>query len=503
MNDLLKTLSTRRLSGILMHPTSLPGIYGIGDLGPESYAFIDFLKKAGQHIWQTLPLGPTGEFNCPYQCFSSFAGQPLLISPDLLRRDGLLTEEDLKDVPEFPEEKVDYKAVRTYKYALYEKAYRAFCQLEDDHELPALFEAFCQETEWLDDYAMFMAIKDSKDGANWLEWEKKYRKPTKTQRTSIAKELKEEIRYQKFLQWVFFKQWSELRAYANANEILLIGDIPIFVSPDSADVWAEPKMFQVTADGYPKVVAGVPPDYFSETGQLWGNPLYNWNYHKKTGYSWWMKRIKAQLALSDIIRIDHFRGLESYWEVPADAETALEGKWKPGPKDAFFETIQETFGKDLPIIAEDLGIITDDVRALRDRFQLPGMNILQFAFEGDNSAYLPYNQIANSVCYTGTHDNNTTVGWYEAAPEKVRDKVRRYMNTDGSSIHWDFIRTCFGCPARIAIVPIQDVFGQGEEYRMNIPGVAEDNWAYRARKELFEQDWICDYLNIVTRLYGR
>ena len=502
MEKNMKKLSKRRLSGILMHPTSLPGIYGIGDLGPESYAFVDYLKKSGQHLWQTLPLGPTGQFNCPYQCFSSFAGQPLLISPDKLKEMHLLTWEDLENVPAFPADKVDYARVTEYKSKLFKKAYEAFCRLPENDSFVAQFNDFCQEKEWLDDYAMFMAIKASKGGIYWLEWEKKYRKPTKSQKAVIARELEDAIRYEKFLQWLFFRQWAELKAYANENEVWLIGDIPIFVSPDSADVWAEPAMFKLDKDGFPKVVAGVPPDYFSKTGQLWGNPIYDWKYHKKTGFSWWMRRIKAQLTLSDIVRIDHFRGLESYWEVPAGAETAMEGKWVPGPGDDFFEAVRDNFGEDLPLIAEDLGIITDDVRALRDRYDLPGMKILQFAFEDEDSAYLPYNQPANCVCYTGTHDNDTSVGWYQKASEKARDKVRRYMNTDASSVHWDFIRTCLGSPARIAIIPIQDVFGQGSECRMNVPGVADGNWAYRAGKELFT-DWSAEYLFSLTRLFGR
>ncbi len=502
MKETLKSLYEKRLAGVLMHPTSLPGAFGVGDLGPESYAFVDYLKKSGQHIWQTLPLGPTGENNCPYQCFSSFAGQPILISPELLVKDGLLIEEDLAHVPEFPVESVDFEAVTEYKNILFKKAFETFCALPEDSEFLSLFETFCQNTEWLEDYAMFMAIKEIKDGANWLEWEKRYRKPTKTQKKAIAKELADEMKYVKFLQWIFFKQWLELKEYANENGILLIGDIPIFVSPDSADVWAEPKLFLLDSEGFPKVVAGVPPDYFSATGQLWGNPLYDWKYHKKTNYTWWVNRVKAQLTLSDIVRIDHFRGLESYWEVPADAETALEGKWVPGPGADLFQTICDTLGDDLPIIAEDLGIITDEVRQLRDQFRLPGMKILQFAFEDNDSAYLPYNQPVNCICYTGTHDNDTTVGWYNTANEQAKDKVRRYMNTDASSIHWDFIRTCYGTPARIAIVPIQDIFGQGSECRMNIPGVAKGNWSYRAKKELFT-DEIAEHLRSLTELFGR
>lgn len=503
MNDKFSLLEKlRRLSGVLLHPTSLPGRFGIGDIGPEAYRFVDFLQESGQHLWQTLPLGPTGGHNSPYQCYSSFAGNPLLISPELLVRDGLLTEEELRDVPQFPEEQVDFAAVTEYKEGLFARAYARFAALPEDGDLKAEFALFRKSAHWLDDYAMFMAIKKSKGGIHWLEWEKKYRRPTKSQKSVIARELADEIGYEEFLQWLFFRQWSQLKAYANERDILLIGDIPIFVSGDSADVWAEPKLFLLDSDGFPTVVAGVPPDYFSATGQLWGNPLYDWKYHKKTDYAWWMERFKTQFLLSDIVRIDHFRGLESYWEIPADAETAIDGKWVDGPKDDFFHALIERFGKEPPIIAEDLGIITDDVRALRDRFDLPGMKILQFAFQDEDSSYLPYNQPYNCVCYTGTHDNDTTAGWYETAPEYARDKVRRYMNTDGSQISWDFIRTCFGSPARFAIVPVQDLLCQGSAYRMNTPGQAEGNWSYRVRTGALDSD-IAGRLRDTTKLYGR
>ena len=711
MNDKFSLLKRmRRLSGILVHPTSLPGKFGIGDLGPEAYRFVDFLQESGQHLWQTLPLGPTGGHNSPYQCFSSFAGQPLLISPELLKDEGLLTDADLSNVPHFSDEEVDFAAVGEYKEELFKKAFARFKELPEDNPLKSELALFCKSAHWLDDYAMFMAIKKSKGGAHWLEWEKKYRKPTKSQKAVIEREFEDEILYEKFLQWTFCRQWSQLKAYANERDILLIGDIPIFVSGDSADVWAEPRLFQVDSDGFPTVVAGVPPDYFSATGQLWGNPLYDWKYHKKTNYEWWMERFKTQFLLSDIVRIDHFRGLESYWEIPADSETALNGKWvdgpkdeffevliktfgeeppiiaedlgiitdyamfmaikkskggahwlewekkyrKPtksqkavierefedeilyekflqwtfcrqwsqlkayanerdilligdipifvsgdsadvwaeprlfqvdsdgfptvvagvppdyfsatgqlwgnplydwkyhkktnyewwmerfktqfllsdivridhfrglesyweipadsetalngkwvdGPKDEFFEVLIKTFGEEPPIIAEDLGIITDDVRALRDKFGLPGMKILQFAFEDEDSNYLPYNQPYNCVCYTGTHDNDTTTGWYATASEKARDKVRRYMNTDASQVSWDFIRTCFGSPARFAIIPVQDLFCQGSDCRMNTPGKADGNWAYRMKKELLTSD-VAKRLYDVTKLYGR
>lgn len=502
MNDKFSLLKRmRRLSGILVHPTSLPGKFGIGDLGPEAYRFVDFLQESGQHLWQTLPLGPTGGYNSPYQCFSSFAGQPLLISPELLKDEGLLTDADLSNVPHFSDEEVDFAAVGEYKEELFKKAFARFKELPEDNPLKSELALFCKSAHWLDDYAMFMAIKKSK-GAHWLEWEKKYRKPTKSQKAVIEREFEDEILYEKFLQWTFCRQWSQLKAYANERDILLIGDIPIFVSGDSADVWAEPRLFQLDSDGFPTVVAGVPPDYFSATGQLWGNPLYDWKYHKKTNYEWWMERFKTQFLLSDIVRIDHFRGLESYWEIPADSETALNGKWVDGPKDEFFEVLIKTFGEEPPIIAEDLGIITDDVRALRDKFGLPGMKILQFAFEDEDSNYLPYNQPYNCVCYTGTHDNDTTTGWYATASEKARDKVRRYMNTDASQVSWDFIRTCFGSPARFAIIPVQDLFCQGSDCRMNTPGKADGNWAYRMKKELLTSD-VAKRLYDVTKLYGR
>jgi 4-alpha-glucanotransferase len=504
MNDIINMVKhMRRLSGILLHPTSLPGDFGIGDLGPAAYRFVDFLEASGQHLWQTLPLGPTGDTACPYQCFSSFAGNPLLISPEPLQQDGLLTADAFKDKPDFPEEKVEYARVTKYKEKLFKKAFEAFEALPSDHLLVEEFEQFKKEQSgWLDDYAMFMAIRKEKEHVWWLEWEKKYRKPTKAQKSVIERDLEPQIRYECFLQWLFFRQWSELKLYANEHGILMIGDIPIFVAADSADVWSQPKMFQLDKDGFPKVVAGVPPDYFSATGQMWGNPLYDWKYHKKTDYSWWMARIKDQLSLSDIVRIDHFRGLESYWEIPAGSENAISGKWAPGPGDDFFLKVREVFGEDIPIIAEDLGIITDDVRALRDRFNLPGMKILQFAFEDDDSAYLPHNHPYNCVCYTGTHDNDTTTGWYATAPEKARDKVRRYMNTDASQVSWDFIRTCFGSVAKYAIIPVQDILCQGSEHRMNIPGIADGNWSYRVRKGLLNDD-VARRLLDVTRLYGR
>ena len=488
-----------RRSGVLLPVTSLPSRFGIGTFSKEAYAFVDFLKEAGQKLWQILPLGPTGYGDSPYQAFSTFAGNPYLIDLEELIENGWLTEEECENTDWGGSKSyVDYEKMYQGRFPLLRKAYHNSHIAEN-----AEFIAFCEENDWwLSDYALFMAIKDSQGGASFLEWDAplKLREPEAIRR--CRHELSDEICFWQFLQYLFAKQWQALKAYANGKGISIIGDNPIYVALDSADTWSHPELFQLSEGCVPKAVAGVPPDAFSATGQLWGNPLYDWKYHKKTNYEWWMERFKTQFLLSDIVRIDHFRGLESYWEIPADSETALNGKWVDGPKDEFFEVLIKTFGEEPPIIAEDLGIITDDVRALRDKFGLPGMKILQFAFEDEDSNYLPYNQPYNCVCYTGTHDNDTTTGWYATASEKARDKVRRYMNTDASQVSWDFIRTCFGSPARFAIIPVQDLFCQGSDCRMNTPGKADGNWAYRMKKELLTSD-VAKRLYDVTKLYGR
>lgn len=540
----------KRMSGILVHPTSFPSPYGIGDLGPGAYEFIEFLKKSGQHLWQVLPLGPTGYEGSPYQPFSSFAGQPLLISPEKLVEEGLLTKEEAKpeELKEDEESKkasdssidrVDYPTVEKTKEKYLRKAFIHFQeklaeientepemkeQLEENSNPESIaktseemenmedtklslkeeYEQFLEKNAfWVDDYALFMAIKKENEGVAVQEWKPSQRHPNEKQKKALREKLIDEVNYQLFIQFIFFKQWHELKKFANDNGIYIIGDIPIYVSGDSSDVWSHPELFHVKKDLKPTLVAGVPPDYFSATGQLWGNPLYKWKVHKKTNFEWWISRIKCQLQLCDYLRIDHFRGFQDYWEVKASAETAIDGRWVPGPRDDFFIALQDALGKDLPIIAEDLGIITDSVRELRDRFELPGMKVLQFGFENiyDND-FMPYHHPANSVCYTGTHDNDTTVGWYQKAAPACQDKVRRYMNTDGSSIHWDFIRTCFGSPANMAIVPIQDIFGQGSEFRMNVPGVALGNWGYRFQSEQLN-DGLADYVKQLSILYGR
>lgn len=498
--------STQRLSGVLVHPTSFPSPYGIGELGSSAYDFIDFLEASGQHLWQVLPLGPTGFGDSPYQGFSAFAGQPLIISIEDLLKLKLLTEEDIASVPmpEWDPRKVDYGEVLNYKTKLFHLAYEAF-PTSPDITLLDEYEAFCTENaSWLNDYALFMAGKDAHGGKCWLDWEEDLRCPTPGSRKKWSEELQDEINYYKFLQFLFRRQWMALKEYANDKDISIIGDIPIFMSLDSADVWSHQDLFQLDPTGHPTSVAGVPPDYFSETGQLWGNPLYDWDAHKKQGYRWWIDRIKSQMELVDYLRIDHFRGFEAYWSVPADEETAINGKWIKGPREDFFLALQAEFGKDLPIFAEDLGIITPEVEWLRDMFGFPGMKVLQFAFQDTGeSVYLPHQfTTTNCICYTGTHDNDTTAGWYAALPEECRDKIRRYGNTDGGCISLDFIRFCMGSIAKYAIFPIQDLLQLGSDARMNTPGAPAGNWMFRYGKEDLNQGRL-EWLKATTKLFGR
>ncbi len=492
-----------RQSGILVHPTSFPGPFGIGDLGQGAYDFIDFLKAAGQSLWQCLPLGPTGFGDSPYQAFSAFAGQPLIISPEKLIDWELLSEKDVADAPEWDEKQIDYGPLIEYKSGLLKKAYANF-QHTPIILLLEEFRSFCKENaSWLNDYALFMALKDAHDGKAWTEWETKYKFPTDAVKAAALTEFSDCINYYCFIQFIFFKQWEELKHYAHINGIKIIGDIPIFVSADSSDVWANKELFQLDEDGYPTVVAGVPPDYFTATGQLWGNPLYDWEAHKDSGYQWWIARIRHQLILTDFLRIDHFRGFEAYWAIPYDEETAINGQWKAGPGKDFFDHILEAFDGSLPIIAEDLGVITPAVEALRDDYDLPGMKILQFAFDDvrDND-YLPYNYTENCVCYTGTHDNDTTQGWYLCASPESQDKVRRYLSCDGSNIHWDFIRLAMSSVARYVLFPLQDIFGLDSSGRMNTPGTSQGNWTWRYLKKQLNSGTAA-YLKELSELYGR
>ncbi|MFN8453284.1 MAG: 4-alpha-glucanotransferase [Anaerolineae bacterium] len=511
-------MNLTRSSGILLHPTSFPGPHGIGDLGEAAFHFIDFLVEAKQSLWQVLPLGPTGYGDSPYASFSSFAGNPLLINLDKLVEAGDLELADLAETPPFPLDQVDFGWVIYWKVPLLEKAARNFL-VGASAERRAAFDAFCAEQAgWLDDFALFMAVKEHFDqkaqaeevfGAMWSNyWDKDIalRKPAAV--TRWRKDKAEAIAIKKVLQFYFFEQWGAVRQYANNNGIQIIGDIPIFVAPDSVDVWANRELFFLDKQGQPTVVAGVPPDYFSEGGQLWGNPLYNWKKMAAQGYQWWIERIQATLRLVDIIRIDHFRGFEAYWEVPAGEETAKNGKWVKAPGMEFFETVRQALG-DLPILAEDLGVITPAVEALRDHFEFPGMLILQFAFDvqeagaaGGINAYLPHNHRRNALVYTGTHDNNTTLGWYRERTPAEQDLIRRYLARPDDDIVWDFIRLALASVARFAIVPFQDALNLDSDARMNTPSVLGGNWSWRYRPEALNP-WVSTRLRELVDLYGR
>lgn len=470
-----------RSSGILLHPTSFPGRYGIGDLGEAAFRWIDFLKSADQKLWQILPLGPTGYGDSPYQCFSAFAGNPFLISPDKLFADGLLSKSELEPLPAFPPGVVDFGPVINYKLRLLDKAYSNYRAGAGSPALRAEFQAFQHaQAAWLEDFALFMALKESHGGAVWNTWEPDLvsRKPTAL--AAARADLAAAVESQRLRQFLFFRQWQAVKEYANAAQISIIGDIPIFVAYDSADVWQRPELFYLDEQGTPTVVAGVPPDYFSRTGQLWGNPLYRWEVLEPSGYAWWIERVRATLAVVDVIRVDHFRGFEAYWEIPFGMPTAEVGQWVKGPGAGFFEALRSALG-DLPIIAEDLGVVTPAMEALRDGFALPGMKVLQFAFSTDNQdPFLPHNFIPNCVVYTGTHDNDTTRGWYEhSSTEAERDFARRYLGPDAKDFAWDLIRMAFASVANTAVAPLQDVLNLGTGARMNLPGRPSGNWGWR------------------------
>lgn len=496
-----------RLSGVLLHPTSFPSPYGIGDLGEEAYAFIDFLKEAGQRLWQILPLTHTGYGDSPYQSFSAFAGQPLIISPRHLINLGFLREDELGGLPETDPEHINYGAVIPWKERILTTAYWRFHERkEHDGDLAYRFRTFCEEQRlWLSDYALFMACKKVHGGASWLEWSQEYRCPTQEFKEELLHRLENDIAYYEFIQFIFFLEWKDLKSYANSKGIQIIGDIPIFVSMDSADVWANQHLFQLDSKGFPTRVAGVPPDYFSATGQLWGNPLYDWDAHKKEGFAWWIARIRTQLTNLDILRIDHFRGFEAFWSIPYGEETAINGTWVKAPGYELFTAVKEALGNDLPIIAEDLGIITPEVNALREAFDFPGMKVLQFAFESTGeSDYLPHKyQNPLCVCYTGTHDNDTSQGWYNHLSPECKRKLCHYMNSsDDRRFHLNFIRLAMGSIAAYAIFPLQDVIGLGSEGRMNTPGAPSGNWGWRYRNsDLLPA--LAQELQSMTWLFGR
>lgn len=493
----------QRRSGILLHPTSLPGRYGIGTLDQAAYDWVDFLVQTRQTLWQVLPLGPTGYGDSPYQSFSTFAGNPYLINVEALVQEGLLDPTLLKQAPTLPNDRVDYGAIYTWKLPLLREAAATFRQQATAGQR-ADFDQFCQEqAAWLEDFALFMALKDAHNGQPWTQWAMPLRSrqaaALQTARTTHANA----IHAHKFNQWIFFRQWQQLKGYANAKDIQIIGDIPIFVAMDSADTWTNPTEFFLDENFQPTVVAGVPPDYFSATGQLWGNPLYQWAKMKANGYAWWLRRIRAALQLYDIVRIDHFRGFAGYWEIPAGEKTAIKGQWVKGPGADLFDAIQSALGT-LPIIAEDLGEITPDVIALRDQFQLPGMKILQFAFSSDASdKFLPHNYTPNFVVYTGTHDNDTSVGWYQhSATEYERDHFRRYLRTDGHDPAWSLLDAAFRSVAIMALAPLQDLLDLDSAARMNFPGRAEGNWSWRFTPEQLD-GMVAARLRETTLIYGR
>ena len=505
-------MSVTRASGILLHPTSLPGAYGIGDLGQPAYDFVDFLEATGQSLWQVLPLGPTGYGDSPYQCFSAFAGNPMLISPEPLVEDGLLAADDLRELAALSKDAVDYGAVIESKTKLLTKAHSAFVENASEEAKADYLKFTEQAVWWLEDYATFRAIKDAHDGQEWTKWEPFLRDREDQALHFFRENHAVEVSRHKFWQFLFFKQWLALAAYANGKGVRIIGDIPIFVAHDSADVWANPQLFHLNKEGHPTSVAGVPPDYFSETGQLWGNPLYRWELMAKDGYQWWLKRIRAALSLVDIVRLDHFRGFEKYWAVPAEETTAVNGEWTLGPGADLFNAIKSAFANEagqLPIIAEDLGLITPEVDALREQFGFPGMRVLQFAFGTDPDAdkLKPYSLTPNSVVYTGTHDNDTTLGWFASATAedgKISEQefAIKYLGSDGKELHWGFIRLALASVANTAIIPLQDVLGCGSEARMNTPARESGNWSWRFRTEQLTTE-LRQRLADLTELYGR
>lgn len=493
----------KRSSGILLHPTSLPGPFGIGEIGPAAKEWLDFLDQTGCGLWQVLPLGPTGYGDSPYQCFSAFAGNPYLVSIEELLRTGLLTSADLEEMPDFPDERVDFGSLIPWKLKILDKAFLRFKE-NRDQALSARYKTFQEaQASWLEDFCLFMALKEAYGGGSWVEWPAPIRDRLPDALHQARQVHAEAIERQIFRQFLFFTQWEEIKQYARQKNIQIIGDIPIFVAHDSADVWANPDLFFLDKTGKPTVMAGVPPDYFSETGQLWGNPLYRWEVHKKQGYAWWLARFKAVLSMVDIVRLDHFRGFAGYWEIPGDATTAQVGRWLPGPGADLFKALQEKLGS-LPIIAEDLGVITPDVTRLREQFELPGMKILLFAFASDAfDPFLPHNYDQNYVVYTGTHDNDTARGWYERVPEDERHAYRRYFDRDGTNVAWDLIRGVWSSVAVFSLAPMQDFLDLGNEARMNYPGNPSGNWTWRMPASVMTDDFaqkVFELNNIFARL---
>ncbi|MFQ5571428.1 MAG: 4-alpha-glucanotransferase [Rhodothermales bacterium] len=502
-----------RSSGLLLHLTSLPSIHGIGDLGPSAYRFADSLAEAHQRIWQMLPVVPVGYGYSPYASPSTFAGNPMLLSPDLLLEQGLLLADDLAGKPDFPNHYVDFARVYPYKTKLLQRAFDRFEEKAASQERAA-FAAFCKANDhWLPDYALFMALKDAHRSVAWIEWPAPLAQRDPDALNAARNEYEYDIRKHTFWQFLFEQQWSALRAYCRQRSIRILGDLPIYVAHDSADVWANPHLFYLDDTGNPTVVAGVPPDYFSETGQRWGNPLYRWDMMQENHFSWWTQRLEKALTLFDIIRLDHFRAFAAYWEVPAEEKTAINGRWVDAPGTEFFVQIEARLGR-LPLLAENLGVITDDVTALMERFDFPGMAVLQFAFDTDaDSEFLPHNYSKNLAAYPGTHDNDTLIGWWTnnqstldaEAVARARAYALQYLNLDPDDvqqIHWRCIRLLMGSVAHLVVTPVQDVLGLGSHARMNTPGTVSDNWGWRLLPDQLTDEHLAR-LRTLTQLYGR
>ncbi len=495
-------MNYRRSAGILLHPTSLPSNYGIGDFGKDAFSFVDFLSETKQSLWQILPLGPTGYGNSPYQCFSAFAGNPLLISPEKLKEENLLSENDFEPITNSNPHFIDYGEVINYKYSILKKAYNNFKKNSESNEMKKFRE---ENKYWIEDFAFFMALKNYHGGEVWSKWEKDIAFRKKDAMKLWKEKLQDEILFHEFIQFIFFKQWKEIKHYANNKGIKIIGDVPIYIAYDSADLWANRNLFTVDDNGKLEFVAGVPPDYFSKTGQLWGNPLYKWDVLEKNNFDWWVKRISKMLELVDIIRIDHFRGFEAYYKIPGDAPTAEHGEWVKAPGEKLFMTIIKKLG-DVPILAEDLGIITKEVNELRNKFNFPGMKILQFAFgKSGEKRFLPHNHEKNCVVYTGSHDNDTTKGFFRKEKEINSDVFKHaqfYMNYYGDDMCTALIRLAYSSAADIVIIPMQDILNLDSDARMNFPGKPDGNWTWRFSWSQINDD-IKNKITKLVMLYER
>ncbi len=493
-------ISSKRLSGILLHPSSLPGKYGIGTLGLEARKFVDWLSESGQKVWQILPLGPTDWSHSPYQSYSAFAGNPNLIDLELLAEEAYVSSELLNNPPEFPADKIVYKTVLPFREKILKSAYNHFTS-SSGFATPDYHHFWDQNWWWLESWSLFDACRQHLPAADWSEWEEPLCKREESALFKYYTKYRETVQYSRFLQFLFYKQWFAIKKYANEKGISIFGDIPLYVSYNSSDVWSNQSLFLLDKVRKPTLVGGVPPDYFSETGQLWGNPLFDWEKMKQNGFDWWMARLHFNLKLFDLVRIDHFRGLESFWAIPSTEKTAVNGSWMPAYGDEMLQLLQNQIGS-LPIVAEDLGLITKEVDQLRLKYSLPGMKVLQFAFESDAAnTHLPHNYSENFVAYTGTHDNNTTAGWLKSLKKSESRILENYVG-HGNVTPWQLIRKVEESVAQLAIIPMQDILGLESSSRMNKPGTLKGNWLWRMNPDLLTKEASNKLLDL-TKLFGR